>query len=427
METAKLYDLYRTYPQVATDTRGELDNKIFFCLKGPNFNANTFAKEALSKGAAYVVSDEPGNAGNEKIIIVTDVLQALQQLARFHRSQFAKPVIGLTGSNGKTTNKELMAAVLATTYTTHATKGNLNNHIGVPLSLLSLHPDAEIAVIEMGANHQGEIRDLSNICLPDYGLITNIGLAHVEGFGGPEGVKKGKKELFDHIRTHGGKVFVNADDPVLMEISAGLDRILFGRSQGNYVQGTLIRNQPFVSVSYSIGGFTSPPIQTQLVGDYNFANIMAAICVGCYFGVSHPNITRALETYAPTNQRSQLVKTARNTLVLDAYNANPNSMEAAVRNFAAMPGPKLALLGHMLELGEDATHYHQELIDLLVDLGLEAMLAGEHFAACDLKGYRWFENSDLLAAHLATQNISGYSILLKGSRMAAMEKLEKVL
>lgn len=427
MEIATLYEVYKQYPLVTTDTRKDLTGSIFFCLKGPNFDANGFAKEALKKGAAWVVADDFSLLGEEKITVVRDSLIALQSLATFHRRKFKFPVIGITGSNGKTTNKELIHSALSTKYLTFATKGNLNNHIGVPLTLLEIPLNAEMAVIEMGANHQGEIRDLSAICQPDFGIITNIGLAHLEGFGGPEGVKKGKKELYDHISIRGGKVIVNADDPVLMEISEGLDRITFGNSTKALIKGNILNSKPFISFTYTEGDFTSPQIYTQLVGDYNLPNLLTAVCAGRIFGVEHQSIKSALESYAPSNQRSQLVKTIHNTIILDAYNANPSSMQVALNNFASMDGYKIAMVGHMLELGDSSQTQHQLLIDQIKTLNLEAYLVGINFKSCDVKGLKWFANSDELSAFISENPVKNKTILLKGSRMAAMEKLEKVL
>jgi UDP-N-acetylmuramoyl-tripeptide--D-alanyl-D-alanine ligase len=313
MEIEELYRLYRRSQGVSTDTRADLDNRLFFCLKGPNFDANEFVQEALEKGALAVISDDVKHRGKEGVIVVNNSLEALQELAIRHRKSFSFPVFGLTGSNGKTTNKELIHAVLAKKYRTYATKGNLNNHIGVPLTILDIGDDAEFAVIEMGANHQGEIRELSKISDPDYGMITNIGKAHLEGFGGLEGVKKGKKELFDHIRAKGAKLFVNGDDQVLMEISEGIERTLFGSDTSFFVSGKIERSTPTLSFSFQFEGYRSPEVITKLTGDYNFNNLMAAVCLGKYFGVENTDIEAALADYTPTNNRSQIQKTENNT------------------------------------------------------------------------------------------------------------------
>lgn len=423
MEIEELYRLYRKSEGVSTDTRANLAGKIFFCLKGPNFDANEFADEALEKGAVAVVSDNAKNRGKEGIIVVNNSLQVLQELAIRHRKSFNFPVFGLTGSNGKTTNKELIYAVLKKKYRTYATRGNLNNHIGVPLSILDIGDDAEFAVIEMGANHQGEIRELSKISDPDYGMITNIGKAHLEGFGGIEGVKKGKKELFDHIRAKGAKLFVNGDDEVLMEISDGIERTLFGTDSSFFVSGKIESSTPTLSFSFQFEEYNSPVITTQLTGDYNFYNLMAAVCLGKYFGVENTDIEAALADYNPTNNRSQIKKTENNVLILDAYNANPTSMLAAIDNLSKMPSAKkIALLGHMLELGEEAKMEHEQVLNKLQELNLDALLVGKHFKECH-PSYPVFNNSEELRDYLYKNPLKDFQILVKGSRSVQMEKI----
>ena len=429
MQLHELYKIYRQFPKVDTDTRKDLTGSIFFCLKGPNFDANTFADEALAKGAAHVVTDAEAHRNKVNMTYVPDALIALQELAALHRSNFSFPVIGLTGSNGKTTNKELIAAVLGTKYKTFFTKGNLNNHIGVPLTLLEIPLDAEMAVVEMGANHIGEIRDLCKISNPDYGLITNIGKAHLEGFGGMDGVIKGKKEIFDHIERNDGKVFVNGDDPIISKLSKNMNRTLYGKKSPEYfVEGDIVESTPFISFSYSRKDYTGSEIKTRLVGSYNFYNLMAAVCIGLYFEVSDENIARALEAYVPTNNRSQLIKTSKNEIIMDAYNANPSSMDAAIENLQAQKsGLKYALLGEMRELGITGPEEHQMLIDKLKSLGLHAMLVGEGYKLCDKKDFQWFENSIDLMVYLKKNPIENALILLKGSRAVAMEKVVEVL
>lgn len=423
MEIKALYAIFERHPHVSTDTRKDPGGKIFFCLKGENFNANEFALEAIKKGAVHVVSDDPTYLGQKDITVVPNVLATLQQLAAYHRSKWSFPVIGLTGSNGKTTNKELITAVLEKKYRTYATKGNLNNHIGVPLTLLSVQKDAEMAVIEMGANHQGEIRELSAICDPDFGMITNIGKAHLEGFGGIEGVKKGKKELYDHIQKKKGILFVNGDDPLLMELSAPIDRVIYGGNNG-IVKGEIVQTAPFLSIKYRFDGYQSPEVKTSLVGQYNFANIMAAICIGHYFDVETKDINQALVEYEPGNNRSQLKDTGNNRVVMDAYNANPSSMESAVRNFAEMDHqPKMAMLGHMLELGETSGEEHQHLINLMRALHLNGILVGTNFEKCEREGFRYFPSTKELSEWLEQNPITNHLVLLKGSRMVAMEKV----
>jgi len=423
MEIDELYQLYKKSEGVSTDTRVDLQNKLFFCLKGPNFNANQFAKDALEKGALAVISDEEKNRDIEGVVVVSDSLEVLQNLAIHHRQTFEFPVLGLTGSNGKTTNKELIHAVLSKKYRTYATKGNLNNHIGVPLSILNIGSDAEFAVIEMGANHQGEIRDLSKISDPDFGMITNIGKAHLEGFGGIEGVKKGKKELFDHIRAKKAKLFVNGDDSLLMEISEGIERTLFGTSQSFFIHGKIEQSTPTLSFSFQQGKYQSSKITTQLTGDYNFNNLMAAVCVGRYFDVEYADIESALSNYTPKNNRSQIKKTEKNTIILDAYNANPTSMLAAIENLSKMPGEKkIALLGHMLELGEAAQSEHKAILSKLEERELDALLVGHHFIECQ-PNFPVFKNSEELKKHLLEKPLKDHQILVKGSRSVEMEKI----
>lgn len=428
MEIQELYQIYRSTPRITTDTRKAVAASVFFCLKGPNFDANSFALTALERGAVHVVADDPKLRGHKNISVVEDALVCLQLLARHHRNQFQFPVIGLTGSNGKTTNKELIAAVLSQKYNTHATKGNLNNHIGVPLTLLSIPLDAEMAVIEMGANAQGEIRDLSTISDPDFGLITNIGKAHLEGFGGTEGVKKGKSELFKHISSKGAKVFVNGDDEVLTNLSEGIERTLFGSRNDFFCSGSVIKRKPFISFEFELNGNATGEIETQLVGAYNFSNLMAAACIGSYFNVPAEDIATALREYKPNNNRSQMLDTGKNRLILDAYNANPSSMKLALDNFAEMEHePKLALVGHMLELGKYAQEEHQKLIDQLVQLNLKAILVGKNFADCTKKGFHYCETPEEFKVWLQSNSIENHLIIAKGSRMVAMESAKEFL
>ncbi len=424
MDIPELYKIFSAYPSISTDTRKDPNGSIFFCLKGPNFDANTFAEQALKNGAALVVSDDTSYAGNDKIAIVDDVLICLQELASHHRDQFIFPVIGLTGSNGKTTNKELMLAVLSRKYNTFATKGNLNNHIGVPLTLLSIPLNAELALVEMGANHQGEIRDLCQISKPDYGLITNIGKAHLEGFGGIEGVIKGKKELYDFIQKNNGEVFVNADDALLMELSSEIKRHTYGKTHQAEVKGVLIKKGQLIAIQVSDTTHSSSIISTQLVGDYNFTNLLAAAAIGLHFEVTFDDIVIGLSGYQPDNNRSQLVDTGRNKLILDAYNANPSSVSAAITNFAESgTSSKTVLLGQMMELGDESIAEHQQIIDLLQQLNLDSMLVGKQFAACDLKGFSCFETVQELKVNLKKNPLTNRQILVKGSRSMTMEKV----
>ncbi len=419
---------------VSTDTRKINKDAFFFALKGDNFNANGFAEKAITLGAKYALVDEEEYANNSTIFLVENVLKALQQLANYHRKQFSIPVLGITGSNGKTTNKELIHAVLSKKFNTLATIGNLNNHIGVPLTLLRLNSTHEFAIIEMGANHQGEIAELSEIAEPTFGYITNIGKAHLEGFGGIEGVKKGKSELYKQLQKNNGNVFINADDEVLNELAFSNNKITFGCKKLYDCIGKDLTLGETVSLQ-----FTSrygekdwsklPIINTQIVGRYNFINCLAAACVGQYFRVDDNLIKEALENYLSDNNRSQLVKTERNTILLDAYNANPNSMKAAIENFASYEAEnKLVLLGDMFELGEYAETEHEALVKLLVEKKLEnCILVGKEFSKLHQTQFTTFETTDRAGQYLKNKTITNTTILIKGSRSMKMETLKDVL
>lgn len=423
MTIPEIYELYEASGEVSTDTRRINKGAIFFALKGDNFNANQFADEALAKGAAYAIINEPEYAGERKIL-VEDVLKCMQDLALHHRRQLSIPVISLTGSNGKTTSKELMAAVLSMKYETAFTQGNLNNHIGVPLSLLSIKPEHEIAIIEMGANHQKEIAFLSSISEPDYGYITNYGKAHLEGFGGVEGIIKGKSELYDFLRTKpGGKVFLNLDDPKQIEKSTGIPAISFGHEEeADYVVRLIDKGSPVVKVD-----FEDMVITSQLTGSYNYSNIAAAICIGKHFGVATADIKTAIESYTPSNNRSQLSETDRNKLVIDSYNANPSSVEAALQNFSRFEDPhKWVILGDMFEMGEWSAEEHQRISDLALKLDFERiLLAGKDFYASngDDNRLKKFPTTDDLVDYLKDASPSGKAILIKGSRGMKMERV----
>lgn len=422
-----LYKIYLQHPVVGTDTRNIKQGSMFFALKGANFNANTFAKEALSKGAAFAVIDEEAHY-TEGCILVKDVLETLQQLANHHRRQFHIPVIGITGTNGKTTTKELTATVLNKKYKTLFTQGNLNNHIGVPLTLLGLRKEHQMAIIEMGANHQGEIAELCKIAEPGFGIITNIGKAHLEGFGGPEGVIKAKSELYHHIRDHKGKLFVNADDELLMKLSHGIDRVTYGTQRGVDCEG-IDDKESFLAKGIFIDDGIEVAIQSHLAGRYNFYNIMAATCIGFHFGLTLTEIKQAIEGYIPSNNRSQIVKKGDNTIWVDAYNANPSSMRSAVENFAEIPATgKVLILGDMFELGPDSHHEHQTLAELIDNKkGWDAVyLVGKEFAKTKTFAHH-FENIDDFISWLQQNPLKTKTILLKGSRGMAMEKvLEKL-
>lgn len=428
MQIEQLYTLYLQHPQVQTDTRQLKKGDLFFALKGPNFNGNQYAATALSMGAVGVVVDEPIGIEGDNIFQVEDGLSALQALALHHRKQFNIPFIAITGSNGKTTTKELIHAVLSTSYKTYTTKGNLNNHIGVPLTILSIQNDAEIAIIEMGANHQKEIESYCRIALPTHGLITNCGKAHLEGFGGVEGIRKGKGELFDFIAQHKGTVFMNSDLDYLEPMSEKIQhKIYYGNKKGPH-PSSILDTEKLLGLSISLEGHNQQKIFSQLVGSYNKANIDAAICIGLHFGISFDMIRNAIESYVPDNARSQLIKRGSNTIILDAYNANPSSMQAAIENFGKMDGDKkLLFLGGMMELGEDSIQEHQNLIGLLQQLNFKnTILVGGDFANTQ-HPFLFFE--DVLAASgwLKENLPHDAQLLIKGSRSMKMEKLLEVL
>jgi UDP-N-acetylmuramoyl-tripeptide--D-alanyl-D-alanine ligase len=421
----QLYEIYEKHSVIATDTRKLPNDCIFFALKGDNFNGNKFALNALEAGAAFVVVDEEIQSEDKRILRVDNVLIALQNLATFHRNKLGIPVLAITGSNGKTTTKELVSAVLSQTFNTLYTQGNLNNHIGVPLTLLSINKSHEFAVVEMGANHQKEIELLCSIANPDFGMITNIGKAHLEGFGGIEGVKKGKGELFQFLNSKKSLIFLNADSAELMELIAGYkDIITYGTQQSaNFVGRSSIKNE-FLNVDV-----TSPfqlNIHTNITGSYNFSNVMAAITIGSHFGVPTNKIKIAIETYMPTNQRSQIIDRGDLKIVMDAYNANPSSMEAAILNFQNnFTGDKYIALGEMLELGEAAPVEHMKIGELVQELKCkEVVLVGKLFSAAAMKyDYQHFDDSLKAALYIADKNLKKGTILIKGSRGSKMENI----
>lgn len=420
MTLHELHQLFLRHPQVCTDTRKITSNCIFFALKGPNFNGNAFAGEALKKGAAYAVVDDAKFKTDNAIVVVTDVLNTLQQLGTYHRNHNKARVVALTGSNGKTTTKELIHAVLSKKYQTIATKGNLNNHIGVPLTLLSIKEETEFAVVEMGANHQGEIEFLSNLAQPDFGYITNFGKAHLEGFGGLEGVIKGKSELYKHLVTHGKSIFLNADDPIQKQkLSSHIKKIGFSQSNDEYYRIELVRAKPFVILKIE-----NELIETQLIGTYNFTNCCIALLVGNYFNVPLQHMKEALESYVPENNRSQLLEKNGQHIVLDAYNANPTSMKAALQNFKAMEkNYSTVFLGDMFELGADAAKEHQELVDFAGSLGFDQiLLIGEYFYKTNTEHLK-FATFEAVQDYLEKNLLPKGSILIKGSRGMALERI----
>lgn len=430
MNINELYDIYKKFPLVSTDTRNISKDSIFFALKGDNFNANTLAGKALENGAAYAVIDEKEYLKDERYILVDNVLSSLQQLAAYHRKQLKIPFIGITGTNGKTTTKELVNAVLSVKYKTLATKGNLNNHIGVPLTILSVTDEYEMAVIEMGANHIGEIGELCEISKPDFGIITNIGKAHLEGFGGIEGVIKTKNDLYLAVNQNNGKLFVNSDNKLLMSLSENFERVCFGTSDTDYCKAKLLNNSALLNLEFWKNNQYVSEIQTNLVGDYNFENVLAAITVGLYFNVDASQIKTALENYIPGNNRSQIIKTNNNTIILDAYNANPSSMEASIKNFAKIDAKnKVLIIGDMLELGEYTTSEHQHIINLVENLNFKNIfLVGNVFCeVCKNPDYKCFKNSLEAKGWLAKNPVINSTILIKGSRGIKMEDVLDVL
>lgn len=424
MTTELLYAIYQQHPQVTTDSRNCPQGSIFFALKGANFNGNAYALSALEKGCAFAVIDEPEYAIDERFILVDDCLQALQDLAHFHRISLGLPVIGITGTNGKTTTKELIASVLKQKFNVLYTQGNLNNHIGVPLTLLSLTKEHQIAVVEMGANHPGEIKTLVEITAPNVGLITNVGKAHLEGFGSFEGVIKTKSEMYDFLRETGGQVFVNLDNPILFEKSEGIERIGYGVQNTNgQVCGLNIKSSPFLQLTFrNFGDAQEFELKTNLIGSYNAENVLAAVCIGRYFDIDSKLICEGINGYVPSNNRSQLTETESNKLIIDAYNANPTSMQAALKNFAQMEVEHKALiLGDMRELGEDSAAEHQRIVDQLREYGFEKVfLIGECFSKTQ-NSFLCYPTADALINDLPSLSLSNYYILIKGSRGIKLE------
>ena len=420
-----IYQHFQKAYKVTTDSRKVEQDAVFFALKGENFDANDFALQVAEDGkASLVVADRKG-LKHERILIVEDTLKTLQDLAAYHRQQSKATVLSITGTNGKTTTKELVSAVLAKKYDIIHTMGNLNNHIGVPLTLLSIKPETEIAVVELGANHPGEIDFLCKIADPDYGLITNIGKAHLEGFGSFEGVIKTKTELYRHIKANGKAVFVNQGNPLLWEHSEGQERISYGKHCDAFCPVAPGACNPYLSVVWR-----KRLIQTHLVGSYNFENVAAAIGVGQYFGVEDDKIVEALEAYTPTNSRSQVIETARNRVIMDAYNANPTSMRAALINFASICGEHhLLILGDMRELGTASEEEHRNILGLMKELKFkEAMLVGQNFCAYNENAdWKTFENVQSLCQYLESSPVSGKTILVKGSNSIQLGKVLPLL
>lgn len=427
MEIAELYKCFMECGKVTTDSRNCPEGSMFIALKGETFNGNAFAAQALKQGCHYAVIDESEYAG-EGTILVDNCLQALQQLANYHRRQLKTPVIGITGTNGKTTTKELISTVLSRKFNTLYTEGNFNNHIGVPLTLLRLTKEHEMAVVEMGANHPGEIKTLVHIAEPDYGIITNVGKAHLQGFGSFEGVIRTKGELYDFLRAKGGAtIFIQNENPYLNGIAEGLTCVRYGQTAGLYVSGELISCSPFLSFRWTAEG-VSHEVNTHLIGSYNLDNMLAAAAIGRYFGVSDDDISSALVSYLPHNNRSQLKETADNKLIVDAYNANPTSMMAALKNFRQVEAPhKMVILGDMKELGEASREEHQKVVDYLKECGFDrVVLVGPEFAAAT-HSYQTFQHVDEVLADIRMHKPQGYYILIKGSNSMKLSQLPEYL
>jgi UDP-N-acetylmuramoyl-tripeptide--D-alanyl-D-alanine ligase len=421
MEIEKIYQKYLENRKISTDTRHITPGSVFFALKGDKFNANEFANEALQKGANYVVIDEEKYKKDDRYILVTDVLETLQRLARHHRNTLKIPVIALTGSNGKTTSKELVSVVLNKKFKTHSTKGNLNNHIGVPLTVLAIDDSVEIAVIEMGANHLGEIALLCTIANPTHGFITNIGKAHIGTFGGFENIIRGKSELYQHLITSDGQVFINSANPILYNMAKQFRDPVFYPAPGNYYHAELLSADPLITFQADNG----ETVHTKLIGGYNFENIAAALCIGKYFGVDASEANKAIAEYVPGNMRSQVLNKGNNTIILDAYNANPSSMEAAINNLATMNvKKKVLILGDMFELEGEAEKEHQLIGALIRSKGFtEVYLCGSLFKAAlrEIPNAKYFEKKDQLASELKQYPITDATILVKASRGIGLE------
>ncbi len=419
-----LYNLFEKYKIITTDSRNVPQNSIFFALKGHNFNGNKYAQNALEKGAIMAVVDEPLYAVNENYFLVTDVLNTLQKLALFHRKKLKIPVIGITGSNGKTTTKELIHAVLSMQYKCKATKGNLNNHIGVPLTLLSVNNEDDIAIIEMGANHIGEIDELCQIACPTHGIITNIGKAHLEGFLNMNNIIDTKTALYKYVHKYGENVFVNADDDLLMSLSEKIKRITYSQNEKGDINTQLIDSNLYLNLLWR-----NIQINTNLFGTYNIYNVLAAISIGRFFNIDDTKIIEALQLYTPQNNRSQLIKTEKNTVILDAYNANPTSMEAALNSFSEMSVQnKIVVIGDMLELGTESSIEHERILKFLKEKEFEnVFLVGSIFKSVNKYHYEEFETSEILKGFLNSKRLVNKTILIKGSRGIKLETILEAL
>ena len=427
MNITDLYELFIHHHCVSIDSRNCPTNSLFFALRGERFDGNKFAEAALNNGAAYAIVDNPEYATSDRTILVENSLTALQQLAHRHRKAMGTPVIGITGTNGKTTTKELLAAVLSTKYNVLATEGNLNNQIGVPLTLLKLNIDHEMAIIEMGASHPGDIKELVEITLPNYGLITNVGQAHLEGFGSFEGVLKTKGELYDYLRHTHGKIFIKKENKDLQGIAKGLEQITYGEDESAFAVGHTVCCNPYLTFDWKQQGKIHT-VETHLIGSYNLDNVLAAVAVGRYFKIPAERISRTIAAYEPTNHRSQLIKTANNEVIIDAYNANPTSMKGALDNFSALEGDKKAvILGDMKELGPTSDQLHQDIVNLLKQDNFDiVLLCGEHFQKV-ADGYTAFTTTEELKEYLQQHTLEGYRVLVKGSHSMSLENMVDLL
>ena len=427
MSIIDLYDLFIHNPQITTDSRNCPKGSIFFALKGDKFDGNQYAGKALASGCVYAVIDNPDYYIGERTILVDNVLKTLQQLAHHHRKVLGLPIIGITGTNGKTTTKELLAAVLSTKFNLLYTEGNFNNHIGVPLTLLRLTHDHEMAVIEMGASHPGDIKELVDIVHPNYGIITNVGRAHLEGFGSFEGVIRTKGELYDYIRRSKGKIFIKKENEYLQSIAKGIEQITYGNGDDAFASGQVVSCDPFFVFNWKQQGKLHT-VETHMIGSYNLDNVLAAVAVGRFFKIPAERISRAIAAYEPTNNRSQFKKTENNELIIDAYNANPSSMKVALDNFITMPvQPKAIILGDMRELGPTSDELHAEVVEQIKKGQFDKVfLCGEHFSKVG-KEFSPFATTEAMVEELLKQPLKGYHILIKGSHSMGLEKLADIL
>lgn len=427
MSIIDLYDLFIHNPQITTDSRNCPKGSIFFALKGDKFDGNQYAGKALASGCVYAVIDNPDYYIGERTILVDNVLKTLQQLAHHHRKVLGLPIIGITGTNGKTTTKELLAAVLSTKFNLLYTEGNFNNHIGVPLTLLRLTHDHEMAVIEMGASHPGDIKELVDIVHPNYGIITNVGRAHLEGFGSFEGVIRTKGELYDYIRRSKGKIFIKKENEYLQSIAKGIEQTTYGNGDDAFASGQVVSCDPFLVFNWKQQGKLHT-VETHIIGSYNLDNVLAAVAVGRFFKIPAERISRAIAAYEPTNNRSQFKKTDNNELIIDAYNANPSSMKVALDNFITMPvQPKAIILGDMRELGPTSDELHAEVVAQIKKGQFDKVfLCGEHFSKVG-KEFSPFATTEAMVEELRKQPLKGYHILIKGSHSMGLEKLADIL